>query len=234
MLVVPLLMAGSFGLSRSPLQAQTPDILQDLESPIRPRSGVPCPSPDVYSPLRPDPAGVPTVVGLSLAFQDVAQLSDVDQTLTVDVYLLVRWRDRRLADPSRGDGSADCPMPGAELWMPAIEPDNLRTRQQFYQAHFLVDADGLVTVGRRFLVQVANPLDFRRFPVDTHRFRFTLWPVVSRSDEVRFVALNRFLSLNDSLTIHGWNVGTLTASASEGARVGRAGMFARYDATLEV
>jgi hypothetical protein len=165
-------------------------------------------------------------------FQDVSHLSDVDQTMTADVYVLARWRDGRLADPSRGEGSADCPVPRDRLWMPAIEPDNLRSRQQFYADHFLVDAEGRVSIVRRIFVQVANPLDFHDFPFDHHRFVFTFWPTVSRSDEVRFVALDRLLRLNEKLSIHGWRVGPLTASASEGERTGRAGAFARYDATL--
>ena len=112
------------------LKAQ--DTRQYLEMPIHPCSGIPCPSTSLYSPLRPDPAGVPTLVGLTMMFQDISRFNDVEQTLTSDVYVLTRWRDPRLADPSRGDGSADCAVPGEGLWMPNIEPENMRSRQQFY------------------------------------------------------------------------------------------------------
>jgi len=139
-------------LSPHALAAQTPG--QDLERPVNPRSGIPCPTPDQYSRERPDPPGTPTVVGAAMFFQDVTQFNDVDQTLTADVYIVVRWRDPRLADPRRGDASAECPLPGANLWSPIVEADNLRARQQFYDARFLVDGKGTITYSRRLLVQV--------------------------------------------------------------------------------
>jgi hypothetical protein len=77
-----------------------------------------------------------------MSFHDISQLDDVDQTITADVYILLRWRDPRLADERRADGSADCPLPGDALWTPVIEADNLRSRRQYYQARFLVDARG--------------------------------------------------------------------------------------------
>jgi hypothetical protein len=51
-------------------------------------------------------------------FHDISQLNDVDQTITADVYILLRWRDPRLADERRGDGSADCPVPAMRCGRP--------------------------------------------------------------------------------------------------------------------
>ena len=45
----------------------------------------PVPTPGPTPSTRPDPAAGPTVVGLGIFFQDVASLSDVDQTLDADV-----------------------------------------------------------------------------------------------------------------------------------------------------
>jgi len=73
-----------------------------LDRQVIPHSGLPCPALASYSLTRPDPVGTPTVVGLAIFFQDVAQLNDVDQTLDADVYVVESWRDRRLADPARG------------------------------------------------------------------------------------------------------------------------------------
>src|SRR5262245_19909564 len=108
------------------------ELVSDLAREIAPRSGVVCPDPAAHSLTRRDPAAGPTVVGLGVFFQDIAFLSDVDQTLDTDVYVAMRWRDPRLADATRADGSADCPPPAGRLWMPALEPENLRVRQAFY------------------------------------------------------------------------------------------------------
>jgi hypothetical protein len=172
------------------------------------------------------------VVGLGAFFQDVANLSDVDQTLDADVYLVVRWRDPRLADPGRGDGSVDCPVPQGRLWMPAIEPENLRGRQAFYPDRFLVDARGVVTFARRLWVKLSHPLDFRDFPRDRHRWKVTLWPVLSRADEIVFHPLRRVTGMGERLSIQGWRVGQPQAETSTGPRVARAGTFARFDVDL--
>ena len=210
------------------------DAREYLEAAVNPRSGVPCPSPDLYSPVRADPPGVPTMVGLSLRFQDISQLNDVDQTITTDVYVFVRWRDPRLADPGRGDGSADCPVPGGELWKPAIEPENLRSRSLFYAPRFLVDQHGTITLAQRQIVQVANPLDLHDFPFDRHQFRFTLWPTFSRTDEIIFHPISRGLALNPNLSLRGWRLEPPVASVNDDSRFGREGAFSRYDVVISV
>jgi hypothetical protein len=125
-------------------------------------------------------------------------------------------------------------MPTGRLWMPALEPENLRSRQLFYPERFLVDERGVVTLGRRIWAKVAYPLDFRDFPIDAHRWLFTLWPVVSRSDEVVFHPIQRMTGVADRLSIQGWRVGAPRAEASTTSRNIRAGTYARFDVTIEV
>lgn len=161
-ITVPASVAGA----RPAQGAQSPDeAIAALEREVPPHSGVPCPAESAYSLDRPDSGGGPTVVGIGVFFQDVAALSDIDQTMDTDVTFVVRWRDPRLADAARTAGSAECPVPTGKLWMPALEPENLRGRQSFYPDRFLVDERGVVTVGRRIWAKVSYPLDFRDFPL---------------------------------------------------------------------
>jgi hypothetical protein len=214
-------------------EASPADVVADLEREVGPRSGGAAACPEaVYSLARPDPAAGPTVVGLGVFFQDVASLSDVDQTLDTDVLVVARWRDPRLADSTRGDGSIDCPVPEGRLWIPALEPENLRGRQAFYPARFLVDGRGVVTLARRLFVKLSYPLDFRDFPLDRHRWKVTLWPVLSRSEEIVFHPLSRVTGLNERLSIQGWRVGAPRAEVSTGRRVARAGSWARFDVEI--
>src|SRR5262245_65451333 len=103
-----LLLAALRGAS---LAQPSAELVQDLEREVAPSADARCPDPSLYSVARPDPPGEPTVVGLGAFFQDLTALSDADQTLDIDVYMIARWRDRRLADPSRGTSSAECPVP---------------------------------------------------------------------------------------------------------------------------
>jgi hypothetical protein len=229
---VPLLLGA--GVRPSSAEALAPDVVSLLEREVVTRGGAPCPDPGAYSLTRPDPAGGPTVVGVGLFFQDLASLSDVDQTLDADIYVMERWRDPRLADPARGEASAECPPPEGRLWMPALEPESLRGRQAFYPARFLVDGAGVVTFGRRLWVKLSYPLDFRDFPLDRHRWIVTLWPVLSRADEMVFHPLRRATGMNDHLSLQGWRVGAPRAAASTASRVARAGTFARFDVELDL
>jgi hypothetical protein len=146
------------GVGRSACSQELPaDVVADLERAAGTRSGAACPAPSLYSLDRPDAAAGPTVVAMGIFFQDVAQLSDVDQTLDTDVLVVARWRDPRLADPARGDASVECPMLENRLWIPALEPENLRGRQAFYPARFLVDGRGVVTLARRLWVKLSYP-----------------------------------------------------------------------------
>jgi len=206
------------------------DVSAELEKPVNPRSDLPCPSPDLYSPLRPDPPGTPTLVGIAVWFQDISHLSDVDQTLSTDVYVMLRWQDKRLVDPARGEGAADCPPPDGGLWIPAIELENLRSRQQFYNARFMVNSRGVITNLRRSLVQTANALNFRDFPFDRHRWKFSLWPVFSRADEIVFRPL--VIGRNENLSIQGWRVEQPEATATIAERPPRVGAYARFDVYL--
>lgn len=232
-----LVLAASLGAitaGASSADPQTPpaDVVADLERRTGTRSGSACPTASQYSLDRPDPAGGPTVVALGIFFQDVAHLSDVDQTLDTDVLVVARWRDPRLADASRGDASVECPAPEGRLWIPALEPENLRGRQAFYPARFLVDGRGVATLARRLWVKLSYPLDFRDFPLDRHRWRITVWPVVSQADEIVFHPLRPATGRNERLSIQGWRVGEPAIAASTGSRVGRAGSFARADVEL--
>jgi Neurotransmitter-gated ion-channel ligand binding domain len=204
-----------------------------LDEPIQPRSTGVCPPADRFVLTRPDPPGAPTVVGLAVLFQDVSALSDVEQTISADLYVIERWLDPRLADPNRGDGSVDCTASLKPLWMPVVEPENLRARQRFYEDRFLVNAHGMITVARRTLVVVAQPMDFTQFPLDRHTWRLSLRPAYANSSELVFHAL-RATSGPERPTIQGWQVGAPRAETSLTPRSNRLGVFARFDAMIEL
>jgi hypothetical protein len=222
------------GIPGTVLAQSSADARQDLERAVAPSADAPCPDPALYATSRPNPPGEPTVVGLGVFFQDLTALNDSDQTLDVDVFVLARWRDSRLADTSRGPSSAECPVPTGRLWMPQLEPEWLRSRQAFYPDRFLVDAHGTITLVRRLFVRVAYPLDFRDFPFDRHNWTMTLWPVVSGPREMIFHPLTSVTGINERLSLQGWRVGAPRLQAGEGVRVGRSGTFARFDAVIRL
>ncbi len=211
-----------------------PDLVKQLQREILTSAAAKCPDAAAYSLTRPDAAAGPTVVGLGAFFQDLVALNDADQTLDMDVYVLARWRDPRLADASRGNASADCPLPSGRVWMPQLEPDRLRSRQALYAERFLVDGDGIATLVRRLWAKVSYPLDLHDFPLDRHRWAMTIWPIESRTDELIFQPLDRFSGRSKRLSLQGWQVGMPRVEASTAARDQRSGTFARFDVVLDL
>src|SRR5262249_263345 len=210
------------------------DLAAQLRREILTSGAAKCPEAAAYALERPHAAAGPTVVGIAVFFQDLVAINDVEQTLDMDVYVLARWRDPRLADASRGLTSADCPLPTGKLWVPLLEPDRLRSRQMFYPDRFLVDGDGIVTLMRRLWAKVSYPLDLHDFPFDRHHWTTTVWPVESRADEMTFLALDRMSGRSERLSLQGWRVGTPRLEASSATRDGRSGTFARLDAIVDV
>jgi hypothetical protein len=210
------------------------DLVSQLEREIVTSSAARCPDAGAYSLVRPGSTAAPTTVGLGIYFQDVAHLSDADQTLDIDVYVVARWYDPRLADSARGEVSADCAPPTGRLWMPQLEPARLRSRQTFYPERFLVDGQGVATLLRRLWVKVSDPLDFRDFPLDRHHWTMTIWPVESRSDEIVFLPLKRQTGISKQLSIQGWRVEAPRLEARTDVRDRRSGSFARLDAVLDL
>ena len=216
------------------MNADADDLAAQLKRRIVANGAAACPDPSTYSLARPDAAAGPTVVGIAVFLQDLVAINDVEQTLDMDVYVVARWRDVRLADPSRGLNSADCPHPAGRLWMPALEPDRLRSRQQFYPDRFLVDGGGVVTVLRRLWAKVSYPLDLHDFPFDWHRWTTTIWPVESRADEMTFLPIDAMSGRSARVSIQGWSVGAPWIEASTAERDGRSGLFARLDVRVDV
>ena len=173
-------------------------------------------------------------MGIGVFLQDIVALSDANQTLDLDLYVVARWRDARLSDPSRGAASAECPVAAGQLWVPQLEPEGLRSRQLFYPDRFLVNGDGIVTWTRRMWVTVSYPLDFHDFPFDRHQWRTTAWPVALRVDELTFVPLERMSGRSERLSIQGWRVGTPRVVAGTAVRDQRGGTFARLDVNVEL
>jgi hypothetical protein len=231
LLVGAALVAG--GAREGRAQAPSAVAASELERELVLQDGASCPEAR-YSLARPDPDAGPTQVAVGIFFQDIAQLNDAEQTLDADVYVVARWRDARLADPSRGKGATRCPFPEGRLWTPDLEPENLRGRQSFYPTRFLIDESGLVTVVRRLWVKLSQPLDFRDFPLDRHRWVTTLWPALARSDEVMLAPLERLTGRGERLSLQGWRVGAPRATAGTSPRVARTGTFARLDVVLEL
>ena len=156
-----------------------------------------CPTEEQLSLSRPD-TGAPTDVSVGLFLNDVVAIDDVTQSLTADLFLILRWTDARLADPERGSSQAVCTLPREAMWTPVVQARGLRRSESLYQDISAIDAAGTVTFARRVIAEISVPLDLRNFPFDRHTLAVEIETVFSSVDEVRLVALEELSGILES------------------------------------
>src|SRR5262245_34171778 len=89
---VPLFVLVAAALPAAAAGEVPADLVKQLQEEITTSSTATCPNAASYALERPDAAAGPTVVGIGVFFQDLVALNDADQTLDMDVYVLMRWR----------------------------------------------------------------------------------------------------------------------------------------------
>ena len=116
---------------------------------------------------RPDEWRGPTNVHFIVIVVDIDNIDDANQNFTVNVYLRLRWKDRRLASP----GGAVRQMRLEEVWNPRVLLAN-RTGLVSKSLPDIVQVrpDGTVIYYQRYTGKLSQPLRLSEFPKDKHTF----------------------------------------------------------------
>ena len=194
-------------------------------------TSAPCPSPDQYSRERPDPPGVVTRVGVGLSFVDILEIRDTEQTFVTDVWMALRWKDSRLADPSRGEAYADCQLPTGDVWIPRLQFRNLRDVKSDYSEITLIDAQGYIHYFSRKLITFYTPLDLRDFPFDRQVLTVTADSILT-TNEVKLEVLDAFSGLRGQ-SVTSWTLGNPKSSINEEYAAVRGANYSSYTSQLE-
>jgi hypothetical protein len=152
---------------------------------------------------RPDREG-PTRVTAQVFLVDVSKIDGAAQSLSADVFVVLRWRDPRLADPAAGSRR----MRLDAVWNPRIQIANEQRAWKTLPDVVEVAADGTVTYRQRFVGQFAARLDLHDFPLDRHTLRIEFASPGYSPQEVVFAAPGAGGGERAShLSIPDWNVG---------------------------
>jgi hypothetical protein len=127
----------------------------------------------------------PTRVTFLMFVVDVDEIDDASQNFMANVYLRLKWKDLRLADPA----ALPRQMSMEDVWNPRI----LLVNQQGIIAKSLpevvqVDPDGTVTYHQRYAGRMSQPLRLFDFPMDTHPFEIRFVATGYTANDLRFVA----------------------------------------------
>lgn len=134
---------------------------------------------------RPGKGTEATEVDFFVFVLDVDDINGADQNFSVNVFLLLTWKDERLAVT----GESIRTLPLGEIWNPGIMIAN---KQYFVRKTFpdivRVTSEGVVTYTQRYVGPLSQPLKLSEFPFDEHDFTIQFVAPGYSSEEVRFVA----------------------------------------------
>ncbi len=167
-----------------------------------------------YAPgMRPDTGDKPTIVSIGLALTDLIAISDLDQSVTLDMLLTLRWRDERLR------GAVGCRFELSNLWNPDIQLVNSGDLQSRQPMRLTIAEGGLVQGNLRFRGTISNPRRMDDFPFDEHLIELEIMSLRYPASEVQFEVEEAWTFRRDVLTIPDWNIGAASATVENLALV---------------
>lgn len=163
---------------------------------------------------RPDEGWRATKVHYFIYVVDIDEIDDANQNFTANVFVRLRWKDPRQANP----GGVTRQVSLQEVWNPRV----LLANRQGLVSKSLPDVvdvhpDGKVLYHQRYTGKLSQILDLSAFPIDTHFFTIHFVSAGYTADEVEFVADTRFGitggAMADELSLPDWEI--LNAEALE-------------------
>lgn len=156
---------------------------------------------------RPEEWRGPTEIHFLVFVLDIDGINDVDQNFTTNVYLRLKWKDTRLADPSGYSRQ----IPLEQAWHPRV----LLANRQGLVTRSLPEVlevlpNGTVTYHQRYTGMLSQPLSLKDFPMDQHQFLIQFAAAGYTSDEIRFIpGEGRGLiggAMADELSLPDWEI----------------------------
>jgi len=154
---------------------------------------------------RPGLDGQPLTISGTVFLLDVSKIDGADQSFTADVFMMLRWRDERLASAAEGMRR----LPLKSVWEPRVQIINQRRIWKNFPEEVDVSPDGTVVYRQRYYGQFSSALDLRDFPLDRHRFGLQLVVPGYGPEEIEFVPNTEGFGEGRSpeMTVPDWSVG---------------------------
>ena len=213
--------------------SQTPsgeDLLLNFDS----GTSLHCPSSDIFSADRPDPAGTPTPVGVGMFFLQIFDIDDIESTFEADVFYLRYWNDPRLREPGRGKSYAVCTRPLEGLWIPTLGVQNLRELAEEGDSYALIDADGNVLLVERLDIILSNPMDLSDFPFDQQKLQVRIEPLWLDDKELSLYPLVNYIRKAEGLEVNSWRIDDPVVKVSTEYAPFRGMHYSRMDISLQI
>lgn len=132
---------------------------------------------------RPDAASGPTDVSGAVWIVDIDSIDSSAQSFVANAFLILRWKDERLAHSGVGMRTYDA----KDVWTPRIQiAGEIGLVRRTFPETVDVEPDGTVTYRQRFVGSFSQPLWLNDFPFDAHTFRLHFLAPGNSPDDIRF------------------------------------------------
>lgn len=155
---------------------------------------------------RPTLNGEPTVVDLSVFVIDVDEIDDVNQRFSIDLFVVARWQDPRLALPEMERTGKERFMSIDDVWTPRVLLINDRGLTNQLREGVEVDDFGNMKYKNRMTGELKVNLEFQRFPFDVQRLPIDIVSYEYTVDEMQFSIDSTVVDQSAEFSIEGWHL----------------------------
>jgi hypothetical protein len=153
---------------------------------------------------RPNPSGPPTEVAIGVYVLDIADIDDVNQLFSVDLFVDVTWQDPRLAVLEELRTGKNRRVPLEEIWTPRLLIVNDRGLSIHLPRVAEVDDLGNVNTQQRVSGELSTDLLFADFPFDTQVLPIRIVTYSYSTDDLHFSLDNQIRGDVESFSAEGW------------------------------
>ncbi|MEL7449245.1 MAG: hypothetical protein AAFN78_08555 [Pseudomonadota bacterium] len=157
---------------------------------------------------RPGAGGPPDEVRVRFGLIDIVDVDDRRQRFSIDAFVEVHWRDRRLAS-STVNGTEWRTLPVSDIWTPRLLILNNRGLQTTLPMVATVDGAGNVVLRQRLAGPLATDLELRDFPFDSQTLAIDIGSYQYSPSEVVFSSDSELIARTDAFRSKGWSFETL-------------------------
>lgn len=182
---------------------------------------------------RPSKNGEPTVIEIGVFVIDIDEIDDVNQRFSVDLFIVARWQDPRLALPEAERTGKVRFMTIDDVWTPKILLLNDRGLKPQLRQRVEVDELGNMKYQNRLSGELKVDLKFEKFPFDVQRLPIDIVSYEYSTDEMQFSPDSAIVGQADKFSIEGWQLKILLPIADVFAVPGGRTNFPRLTYLIE-
>ena len=165
-----------------------------------------CFIPPMLTQSPPKTNGQPVQVHIGISLIDVIEVDDVKESFTANFKVRARWKDPRLSSASLGHSLEQCKVSSDDLWHPDIQLVNQNEKVPKDGLHWVIAADGTVSVLIRVHTSLSTPLDLHDFPFDTQHLRIQFASMKYSPNDVTLLTDKGRTGRLEGLSISGWRI----------------------------